>query len=116
MAENQTKAELLDEETLDLSTKFQKVLKKVFERFDIDKNGVLSREELLHFFKTCNDQDTDFDDFYQNLTACFECNNDGALTEKGFLDMYHLQTSGDEEETWKDIHKWGYNDQLELEK
>ncbi|ORY78435.1 hypothetical protein BCR35DRAFT_305052 [Leucosporidium creatinivorum] len=39
-----------------------------------------------------------------------------ALTFKGFTQLYELQTSAEESETWKDLKAWGYNEKLELKK
>ncbi|KAG8930203.1 hypothetical protein FRC03_009066 [Tulasnella sp. 419] len=38
----------------------------------------------------------------------------GELTFKGFLQVYQLQTETDEEETWRDLRKHGFNRELVL--
>lgn len=40
---------------------------------------------------------------------------EGHLTQEGFFQLYHMQTLGEPEETFKDLEKFGYNDQLEQE-
>ncbi|KAJ1842809.1 hypothetical protein LPJ73_005686, partial [Coemansia sp. RSA 2703] len=43
--------------------------------------------------------------------------SDNALLKGGFLQLYSLQTnSGDDEETWKDLKKHGFDDNLDLVK
>jgi len=38
----------------------------------------------------------------------------GCLTFKGFLQVYQLQTENDEEETWRDLSKHGFDRNLRL--
>ncbi|KAF9052956.1 hypothetical protein BJ165DRAFT_1339454 [Panaeolus papilionaceus] len=38
-----------------------------------------------------------------------DVNDDGHLTFKGFLQLYQLQSENDEEETWKDLGKHGFD-------
>ncbi|PPQ70955.1 hypothetical protein CVT24_009955 [Panaeolus cyanescens] len=38
-----------------------------------------------------------------------DVNDDGHLTFKGFLQLYQLQSENDEEETWKDLQKHGFD-------
>jgi len=44
----------------------------------------------------------------------FDLNDDGNLIFKGFLQLYQLQTENDEEETWKDLKKHGFDEKLNL--
>jgi len=44
----------------------------------------------------------------------FDLNDDGNLIFKGFLQLYQLQTENDEEETWKDLKKHGFDKKLNL--
>ena len=37
----------------------------------------------------------------------------GNLTLRGFIEMYHLQSDNEPEETWKDLGKLGFDDALE---
>jgi Ca2+-binding EF-hand superfamily protein len=101
--------ELLGEDG-DLTPNFESVLSDIFDRFDIDRDGRFSLEELKSFALAANGTALSDDDVEQ-ITGFFDC-VDGMLTKAGFSDMYHTQTSGDEPETWKDLKKLGYNDQL----
>lgn len=42
-----------------------------------------------------------------------DTDKDGNLTLRGFIEMYHLQSDNDGEETWKDLGKLGFGDDLE---
>lgn len=41
-----------------------------------------------------------------------DTDKDGNLTFSGFVEMYHLQSDNEPEETWKDLTKLGFDDQL----
>lgn len=43
-----------------------------------------------------------------------EHNEDGHFVLRGLKELYHLQTNGHCDETWKDLVKWGYNGQLKF--
>lgn len=57
---------------------------------DLTADGAFSEETLGEIF-----------DNFDNI-------NETELTRQGFLDMYHLQTIGDEDETWADLKAHGY--------
>lgn len=42
-----------------------------------------------------------------------DTDDDGNLTLRGFIEMYHLQSDNEPEETWKDLGKLGFDDSLE---
>lgn len=44
-----------------------------------------------------------------------DTDKDGNLTLRGFIEMYHLQSDNEPEETWKDLGKLGFDDNLENE-
>ncbi|KAG6850586.1 hypothetical protein H0H93_011254 [Arthromyces matolae] len=48
------------------------------------------------------------------LIEFLDVTDDGALTFKGFLQIYQLQTENDEEETWRDLSSHGFDRQLKL--
>jgi len=50
----------------------------------------------------------------QEMVDFLDMDEDGNLTFKGFLQIYQLQTENDEDETWRDLEKHGYNRSLEL--
>ncbi|KAJ1646404.1 hypothetical protein LPJ64_002098 [Coemansia asiatica] len=87
-------AELLQDD-MEFTAECEAALVEIFSRYDEDKDGALNEQEIQSFAKE----------------------NDGALLMSGFIQLYSLQTNaGDEEETWNDLKKHGYNDKLELAK
>lgn len=42
-----------------------------------------------------------------------DTDKDGHLTLRGFIEMYHLQSDNEPEETWKDLGKLGFDNSLE---
>lgn len=44
----------------------------------------------------------------QEIETFFEVTEGGNLTTNGFMQMYHLQTQNDPEETWKDLKTCKY--------
>lgn len=44
-----------------------------------------------------------------------DTDKDGNLTLRGFIEMYHLQSDNEPEETWKDLGKLGFGDDLEYQ-
>lgn len=41
-----------------------------------------------------------------------DTDEEGNLTLRGFMEMYHLQSDNEPEETWKDLGKLGFDDSL----
>ncbi|RKO88687.1 hypothetical protein BDK51DRAFT_17305 [Blyttiomyces helicus] len=93
----------------------ESALREIFARFDVDKDGCLNESELDAFAVASNGEKFSSDDKEQIWTT-FETRAGSKLTEDGFIDMFHLQTTSDEEETWKDLRKHGYGDDLKLKK
>ncbi|KAJ2557707.1 hypothetical protein EV175_001187 [Coemansia sp. RSA 1933] len=106
-------ADLLQDD-MEFTPKCEAALVEIFERYDKDKDGALNDAELAAFANFTNGEpftEEDLEDIRSNL----KCRDDGSLIREGFLQMYSLQTNaGDEDETWKDLKKHGYNEQLEL--
>ncbi|KDQ18030.1 hypothetical protein BOTBODRAFT_29342 [Botryobasidium botryosum FD-172 SS1] len=50
----------------------------------------------------------------QEMVDFLDMDDDGNLTFKGFLQIYQLQTENDEDETWRDLEKHGFDRALEL--
>ncbi|KAJ2742117.1 hypothetical protein GGI20_004707 [Coemansia sp. BCRC 34301] len=107
------RVELL-QDNLEFTTKCETALTEIFERYDIDKDGALNDKEIQAFATFTNGSpftEADLADIRTNL----DCTKDGALLKGGFLQLYSLQTNaGDEDETWADLEKHGYNSELEL--
>ncbi|KAJ1945406.1 hypothetical protein FBU59_002318 [Linderina macrospora] len=105
--------ELLQDD-MDFTPKCHAALNEIFSRYDLDKDGALNSAELAAFATFTNGapfSDADLADIRENL----ECTEAGDLLREGFIQLYNLQTNaGDEEETWKDLKKHGYDDNLDL--
>ncbi|KAF8343938.1 uncharacterized protein EI90DRAFT_3114585 [Cantharellus anzutake] len=50
----------------------------------------------------------------EELRDSLDVTQDGHLTFQGFLQLYHLQTESDEEETWHDLTAHGFDRDLNL--
>ncbi|EDR14258.1 uncharacterized protein LACBIDRAFT_305910 [Laccaria bicolor S238N-H82] len=76
-------------------------------------NATLSPEGLDAWAKDTNgapfSQETK-----DELAEFMDIAEDGSLTLKGFLLIYQLQTENDEEETWRDLSKHGFDRALNL--
>ena len=116
--------ELLDNEG-DFTDRCREVLTEVFQRFDKDSDGALNDEELdqfstvsyfvdifVNFVKACNGKPFDKDS-KEEIKTYFKLDKNGNLTLNGFMEMYHMQTSSEPKETWRDLQKLGYNKKLE---
>ncbi|KAJ1955746.1 hypothetical protein EC988_001716 [Linderina pennispora] len=105
--------ELLQDD-MDFTPKCHAALNEIFARYDLDKDGALNSDELTAFALFTNGEpfsEADLKDIRENL----ECTENGDLLREGFVQLYNLQTNaGDEEETWKDLKKHGYDDNLNL--
>ncbi|KAJ3041588.1 hypothetical protein HDV00_009065 [Rhizophlyctis rosea] len=118
-----TRAPLLDDND-QFTPKAQKALLEIFTKYDKDTDGLLNKEELDAFATDSNGEPVAYpsypnpsfrvfdQDSLDDLFANFD-NEDGKLTKDGFLDMFHLQTLSDEDETYKDLENHGYGPDLE---
>ncbi|KAJ1909895.1 hypothetical protein IWQ60_010932 [Tieghemiomyces parasiticus] len=109
-----TTVPLLDEDG-DLTPEFDRALVEIFGRYAKTNPESLDEAELRAYSTFCNGtpfSDDDLEDILGNLDST----EDGKrLTVAGFVQLYHLQTAGgDEEETWRDLRKHGYDSQLRL--
>ena len=85
------KVPLLDSEEW-LSAQLLRALQTVFQRFDADGDGALNEAELQAFARACNGgTELDADELYQ-IQDYFDTDDSGALTLRGFHEMYHMQT------------------------
>ena len=88
---NSPKVPLLDSEEW-LSAQLLRALQTVFQRFDADGDGALNEAELQAFARACNDgTELDADELDQ-IQDYFDTDDSGALTLRGFHEMYHMQT------------------------
>lgn len=98
---------LLDEQE-QFTKETESVLNEIFSRFDIDKDGALSFNELQEFAIKTNGSEFS-NEAINEIQTYFDC-IDSKLTKKGFYEMYFMQTVGDEDETRKDFGKHGFTE------
>src|SRR5690349_17170058 len=96
------KIQLIDDDTDEFHPKCKEALEEIFHRFDLDKDGALNDEELNNFAIACNEKPFSEED-KQQIRDYFDVTKDQHLTERGFLEMYHIQTSAEPKETWRDL-------------
>ncbi|CBQ67645.1 conserved hypothetical protein [Sporisorium reilianum SRZ2] len=127
-------APLLDEEG-DLTPKFEAALIRVFARFsasyqkrhpDVHASGskptaslprpdakdVLTEADLDAFSTVTNGAALP-QESKDEIREFLDTDEEGNLTLRGFIEMYHLQSDNEPEETWKDLGKLGFDDGLE---
>lgn len=97
---------------------FKHALVELFARFDVDGNKLLSEAELKAFSKAANEDEREFTEAeLLEIREYFDWKEgpDGSgLSLRGWMQMYMTQTQGEEEETWKDLRRLGYNGQLKM--
>ncbi|UZJ55006.1 hypothetical protein CBS101457_004326 [Exobasidium rhododendri] len=74
----------------------------------------MTEEELDQFTKVVNQGEVMSVESKDEMKEYLDVDEKGNLTFDGFCEMYHLQSGGDADETWKDLKALGYNDQLQL--
>eukprot|EP01119_Soliformovum_irregulare_P009332 TRINITY_DN22576_c0_g1_i1.p2 TRINITY_DN22576_c0_g1~~TRINITY_DN22576_c0_g1_i1.p2 ORF type:complete len:116 (-),score=35.16 TRINITY_DN22576_c0_g1_i1:148-495(-) len=89
-----------------------KLFQEIFDRFDEDKDGFLNEKELDAFAIACNGEKFTAET-KKEIIESFDVNSKDELSKKGFIELFHLQTQGDKNETWRDIQKLGYNRNFE---
>jgi len=100
------------------SRAFKQCLVKLFGRFDVDGDGVLSRSEMQAFSAAANEGAEPFgDEQLSQISSAFDWKEkadgkEAGLTLRGFIDMCVTKAKTREEDAWNDIRRLGYNDQL----
>ncbi|KZO89947.1 hypothetical protein CALVIDRAFT_523349 [Calocera viscosa TUFC12733] len=79
----------------------------------IPKNAFMSDEALDQWATDTNGSPMS-DDMKEEVKDSIDTNDKGYLTFSGLLQIYQLQTSMDEEETWRDLASHGFDRNLEL--
>ncbi|TPX57203.1 hypothetical protein PhCBS80983_g03983 [Powellomyces hirtus] len=97
----------------DFTPAAESAFREIFARFDADGDGALSPAEVDAFAVAANGEKFD-KATHAELVSSFETTAAGFLTLAGFLDMLHLQSLADPEETWKDLATLGYAEDLTL--
>ena len=69
---------------------FEDALRQTFGRFDVDGDGALNEAEFAAYHHVVNESEPD-DHVWPYLHANFECNEDGALTLTGWMQLYFAQ-------------------------
>ncbi|OCH95015.1 hypothetical protein OBBRIDRAFT_746532 [Obba rivulosa] len=77
------------------------------------EGAYLDAEGLDAWARDTNGQPFD-DATKEELLEFMDVTDDGGLTFKGFVQIYQLQTENDEEETWSDLSKHGFDRSLKL--
>ena len=99
----------------ELTEEFEAVLRAIFKRFDVDKDELLSVAELHEFSRACNAGKPFPADQIQEMRDYLDWDERAdALKQYGFLQMYHLQTISEPDETWKDLYALNYDNSLKL--
>ncbi|KAJ9476933.1 hypothetical protein PHBOTO_000598 [Pseudozyma hubeiensis] len=129
-------APLLDEEG-DLTPKFETALIRIFARFSTsykkshpeviafgnksstsiprpNSSDVLTEADLDAFSTVTNGSALP-QESKDEIREFLDTDKDGHLTLRGFIEMYHLQSDNEPEETWKDLGKLGFGDDLEYQ-
>jgi Ca2+-binding EF-hand superfamily protein len=83
-------------------------LTEIFNKFDVDQDGLFKGSELAEYFRATNGEDMG-EDVKKEIEEAFDVDSDGNLTLKGFIEMYQLQTLADPDETLKDLMKHGFD-------
>ncbi|KDO33940.1 hypothetical protein SPRG_01819 [Saprolegnia parasitica CBS 223.65] len=98
---------LLINEKGELTGPFAHALKRIFQKYSEGTNALTS-EQLNNFSKACNDGKGFTEQELNEIHMYFDCDENKGLTQRGFCDMYHTQTSAEPSETWKDLRKLGF--------
>ena len=77
-----------------------------------DSSDVLTEADLDAFSTVTNGEALP-QDSKDEIREFLDTDKDGHLTLRGFIEMYHLQSDNEPEETWKDLGKLGFDDSLE---
>ena len=93
---------------------FKAVLGEIFRKYDKDKDGSLSSSELATFAEESGTGSSISQEERKQLGLFFEVDSSGNLTQKGFEQMYLMNTNHQPEDTWKDLEKLGYSKTLDL--
>ncbi|EFO23444.2 hypothetical protein LOAG_05044 [Loa loa] len=97
-----------------LTKHFKMALMNMFDLFDFDENGKLSREEFDIYNTLASDEHV-LDQEWEILCRNFEA-KDGELLLNSFVALHQIEADNDPslEDTWMTLMSVGYNEQLDL--
>lgn len=98
----------------DLTDEAVQALEEIFNRYDRDVDGCLNETEIQKFAKDTNGEEFSAEEL-KECREYLDCDDFGSLTLKGFIEMFALQTSSDEEQTWKDLKVHGFSKKESIE-
>jgi len=117
--------QLLDDEG-DITKKFEQCLSHIFAKYctpsptesamglrSTPKGAIMDEAALDQWAKDTNGEPFS-KETKEELLEYIDMTDAGDLTFQGFLQIYALQTENDEEETYRDLAKHGFNRNLEL--
>ncbi|KAJ3812364.1 hypothetical protein F5876DRAFT_37558 [Lentinula aff. lateritia] len=112
---------LLDDDGA-ISESFENCLRHIFAKYCIPKSSSPFSGELppnayldsagLDTWASDTNGEPFSEDTKEEILQFMDVTDEGNLTFKGFLQVYQLQTENDEEETWRDLSKHGYDRSL----
>ncbi|KAJ4488068.1 hypothetical protein J3R30DRAFT_3695721 [Lentinula aciculospora] len=114
---------LLDDDGA-ISEPFEKCLKQIFAKYctptlasplsgDLPSDAYLDSTGLDAWASDTNGEPFS-EDTKEEILEFMDVTAEGNLTFKGFLQVYQLQTENEEEESWSDLSKHGYDRSLNL--
>lgn len=115
---------LLDEDGT-ITEQFENVLKRIFLKYRTPKpaesnsaslppTAFISQASLDKWATDTNGAPLP-EEQKEEIREYMDVNEDGNLTLKGFMQIYQLQTENDENETWKDLQKHGFDRTLKFQ-
>lgn len=104
---NPTPLPLLDEEDA-FTAQTESALLQIFSRFALKHPKRLSPSELAAFVQAANHKPFTAEELSE-MKIYFEMDED-SLTERGFLEMYQIQSLADEDETRRDLVALGFTE------
>jgi hypothetical protein len=106
--EAKMKVDLIQADREALSMEFERTLGEIFARFDKNGDTTWDDEEMDEFIKFI--YGVPFGrDTKEEIRTCLNCDKDGKLTYLGLCEFYKEQTIENEEATWEDLHKLGFD-------
>lgn len=110
-ASRQRRAPILDSKSNWFTPDAEAVFISIFNRFDADKDGAWTVNEIQSFAQFTNGAMFSKDELTEIKTN-LQHDKAGNLTRQGFLDFYTLQTQSHPDETFRDLLKLGYDHNL----